>query len=90
MFVPLLSEDFIKRIKEIPENWEVDEISSNQFKNFYIKEIKRFLGSYHLTTHQISNRTETFTYISPTSFDSREKWPFCIHPIREQGKCGNC
>ncbi|EFC49937.1 predicted protein, partial [Naegleria gruberi] len=26
----------------------------------------------------------------PESFDSREKWPTCIHPIRNQEQCGSC
>jgi cathepsin B len=26
----------------------------------------------------------------PKAFDVREKWPKCIHPIREQKKCGSC
>ena len=26
----------------------------------------------------------------PTEFDSRQKWPDCIHGIRNQQKCGSC
>lgn len=26
----------------------------------------------------------------PASFDAREKWPACVHPIRNQAKCGSC
>ena len=26
----------------------------------------------------------------PESFDSRTQWPNCIHPIRNQAKCGSC
>ena len=26
----------------------------------------------------------------PAAFDSRERWPRCIHPIRDQGRCGAC
>ena len=26
----------------------------------------------------------------PESFDSRVQWPTCIHPIRNQAKCGSC
>jgi cathepsin B len=26
----------------------------------------------------------------PSSFDAREKWGNCIHPIRDQGNCGSC
>jgi cathepsin B len=27
---------------------------------------------------------------APTSFDSRQQWPKCIHPIRDQARCGSC
>jgi len=26
----------------------------------------------------------------PSSFNSSEQWPGCIHPIRDQGHCGSC
>lgn len=26
----------------------------------------------------------------PASFDSRQQWPSCIHPVRDQGQCGSC
>jgi cathepsin B len=26
----------------------------------------------------------------PAAFDARERWPRCIHPIRDQGRCGAC
>jgi cathepsin B len=26
----------------------------------------------------------------PETFDSREQWPHCIHPIRDQQQCGSC
>ncbi|KAH7819928.1 putative cathepsin B5 cysteine protease [Monocercomonoides exilis] len=29
-------------------------------------------------------------YHLPSTFDSREKWPHKIHPIRDQKKCGSC
>ena len=29
-------------------------------------------------------------YDIPESFDAREEWPDCIHPIRNQGHCGSC
>jgi cathepsin B len=28
--------------------------------------------------------------VLPTAFDARERWPRCIHPIRDQGQCGSC
>ena len=26
----------------------------------------------------------------PEWFDTRTKWPYCVHPIRNQGSCGSC
>jgi len=35
-------------------------------------------------------RTTTSAPAPAASFDSRTKWPKCIHPIRNQGQCGDC
>ena len=35
-------------------------------------------------------KLEQQTIKAPAQFDSRERWPGCIHPIRNQEKCGSC
>jgi cathepsin B len=32
----------------------------------------------------------TINATAPTSFDSRKQWGACIHPIRDQARCGSC
>jgi cathepsin B len=26
----------------------------------------------------------------PNAFDSRTRWPGCVHPVLDQGQCGSC
>ena len=35
-------------------------------------------------------KLEQQTIKAPAQFDSRERWPGCVHPIRNQEKCGSC
>jgi len=73
--------------------------ATNQFSNWSIKEIQQKLVStsvgrnipYNshqlkiISTHQQQNPSKL-----PIEFDSRKKWPKCIHPVRDQAHCGSC
>lgn len=62
----------------------------NPFKGFSTEEIQRMLGAKGLDMS--SNLTFENNDLSdlPTEFDSRKAWPSCVHPIRDQQKCGSC
>jgi cathepsin B len=60
---------------------------SEKFKNKNIDDINGLFGT------KMNFRPSYFTFPTiglPTSFDAREKWNKCIHPIRDQEQCGSC
>jgi len=79
----------------------IDYINSQQSKwtasdewvaDMTIEEAKRFANA-EIRIREFPERNwgSLIEYTSvPTNFDSRQKWPNCIHPILNQGQCGSC
>ena len=42
------------------------------------------------TAEMIKKKTATGAVAAVPAFDSRTKWPHCVHPIRNQEQCGSC
>lgn len=61
------------------------------FKDWTVSEVKKLMG-----VKTLFNLEGVQTPVGepngdlPESFNARKKWPNCIHPIRDQGKCGSC
>ena len=81
--------------------FEIYDHAMNPYKDWTIDEVKRFLLGTELDTEIdrefFKDRTYSIRdYLAnieadlPTSFDARDKWGSCIHPIRDQQKCGSC
>lgn len=70
--------------------WEATNPEDNVFAYMPMAQIKSMLGAkigdYSNKIKQASVTDEEV----PEIFDSREEWKDCIHPIRDQGKCGSC
>lgn len=62
------------------------------FQGLTVEEVsRRFLGA----SLEVPEDVIVFDYQNsvdaiPTSFDARQQWPNCIHPIRDQQHCGSC
>ncbi|KAG2375398.1 hypothetical protein C9374_010021 [Naegleria lovaniensis] len=69
-----------------------------QFENMSVEDFRKRLGAVLIqpgTDDMITERHKqstptTYTAAAPASFDSRAKWPKCIHEIRDQEQCGSC
>lgn len=63
----------------------------NPFRNWTDDELRSLLGD---IPEERSAEKKKIEYISdkdvPENFDSREQWPDCVQPIRDQGSCGSC
>jgi len=89
--------EIIKTVNSNPKSsWVAGE---NKFSTWTKEEIKKKLvaTSYPKNIPYTPQQLEIIKYHQannakqvPTEFDSRKQWPKCIHPIRDQAKCGSC
>jgi len=59
----------------------------NQFSDWETEDIKTLLGA-RIPPH--TEQVLAHDLSLPDTFDARQKWGKCIHPIRDQGQCGSC
>lgn len=81
--------DLVNDIKNKADSWTPFEPEHNPLKELNIAEIKGLLGTIvqgpvGLPGPDVPNADV------PKEFDSRKQWPNCIHPIRDQARCGSC
>jgi cathepsin B len=78
--------------KRSEATFEVYSLEEHPFKHWSKSELKGLLGLSTLSLKDTSEITYTLNNVDdlPENFDSREQWPECIHPIRNQGHCGSC
>lgn len=87
---PAIDKDMIEELnKDVTRTWEAgvnEALIGKTYGDVRSMLISRdyFVQNEPVETLEISNVT------APTSFDSREKWGACVHPIRNQGQCGSC
>jgi cathepsin B len=86
-------EGLIPHINEVAD-WEAT--SYEMFEGLTIEEFKnRYLGATPIDLNNLDEDLSVMNYEGsseaiPAAFDSREEWPGCVHPIRNQEKCGSC
>jgi len=64
----------------------------NKFSDMKDSEIAKYLGTYVKPKkyfEPVIPQREPSNSL-PTEFDSRTQWPGCVHPIRDQARCGSC
>jgi len=66
------------------------EIEDNPLANKSYEEIRGLLGTMVDFNDMEFPDPEASNDMLPTSFDSRDKWSNCVHPIRDQKQCGSC
>jgi cathepsin B len=71
--------------------FETYSYDNHPFKNWTNEEVKRIMG---VTDDEVEEKMDISLVIGndsdlPKSFDARNKWPNCVSPIRNQGKCGS-
>lgn len=87
---PVLDPSIASYINSQRTTWHAT--TQNKFRDYTVGDVMDILGT------EISADYETprkdLSHISddsiPSSFDSRQRWGNCIHPIRNQEKCGSC
>jgi len=88
-----LRESYVQHTNE-NAGWEAT--TYKQFEGLTIEEIKsRYLGAAPIDLHENYGDLTVMDYeglnlSAPESFDSSKQWPGCVHPIRDQQRCGSC
>ena len=86
---PLITKEFTEYLKQTV-TWEVVDYEDNLFKDWTVGEAQNFLLPYVDKLHIMATEDDINLGV-PDNFDPRkEKWPQCIHAIRNQGHCGSC
>jgi len=85
---PGITREFVEKLKSLA-TWEVEDYEDNIFKGWTDVELRSIL-KVHLMEPDRSIQLESYKGPVPDNFDPRDKWPICIHPIRDQAHCGSC
>ncbi len=90
--------NYIKQLNKINKRWvaghksRFGDMTVDEFRKRFLGTVieksaeERFGGMY--TEAQKKAMMKSSNNSVPTSFDSRQQWPNCIHPIRDQAHCG--
>ena len=72
--------------------FETVSYDQNRFKDWSEEQLKQFfnLKMTPYSTRFLSKEFEPTGLNLPPTFDSRQQWPECVLPIRNQGHCGSC
>ncbi len=88
---PIVDEETDKSLRE-EVTWHVASNKKNIFRNKNVEDLGQFMGVEKPAENERRRRPKTRRVLDavPSSFDARDKWPECIHSVRDQGSCGGC
>jgi cathepsin B len=86
----LITREKLEALKEVAK-FDVLDYEDHPFKDLTKDDLIKKLGLMKDNSIQLRNIMygET-TQALPRTFNSKDKWPQCIHPIRDQQNCGSC
>src|SRR5665647_182235 len=78
---PLITPEYLANLK-LKASFSVLDFESHPFANWSVNDIKNKLG---LMRQSMVTREVYYGDVSdlPTTFDSRQQWPDCVHKIRD-------
>jgi len=88
----------LKIISEVNNKKTTWTAAPNKFSTYTPEQLKCLTGTAvpvhtRYTEQQMKKIQEhkaQSNFTAPESFDARVQWPKCIHPIRDQARCGSC
>jgi C1A family cysteine protease len=86
-----VNEKIVADIKSKTTAWKPMEVAKNPLSKLSVGELSQLLGDRNdpdIDVDEFKEAPAGGDY--PDTFDSREKWPKYILPIRDQGRCGSC
>jgi cathepsin B len=85
----VINSEYLEGIKKTA-TFETYSHEEHPFKNWSESQLRGLMGLQQISLKDTSNMPYDKDNDLPVHFDSREQWPDCIHPIRDQGHCGSC
>jgi len=82
-----VTQDLIDTVNKANANWVA---GHNKFSEWELDEVRALIGSDRIVKTGVPKFEVKSVSSVPSSFDARTKWSTCIHPIRDQEKCGSC
>jgi len=88
------SPEFAAFVNSLNPTWEAttyskfEQMSTARFRDTHLGGRKKRVIKPHNKRTSLSKSSKSDP--APTAFDSREKWPKCVHAIRHQDHCGSC
>merc|ERR1712166_1493773 len=82
-----IRQEIVDRVQN--SSWEAYAVDENPLAHLSPQEIVNMMGLVDYRPVATSAVDEIVGDI-PSSFDARDKWSQCVHPIRNQAKCGSC
>jgi cathepsin B len=83
-----ICDSIVNEIKQKTSQWVPHEVETNPFSSWSLNELKGLFGTVIQGPAYLPGPSSNAE--APASFDAREKWGTCVHPIRDQAKCGSC
>ena len=79
-----VNQEIVDEIRAKATTWEPMEVHENPLASKSIEEIRGLFGV-HIDPTIVKSKEEVLSqnFAAGSSFDSREEWPDCIHPIRD-------
>lgn len=83
-----VNHEVVAQVKQSTTLWTPVDVENNIFANYSEAEIKGLLGT--IVSGPVGLPDVEVNQAASDSFDSRTKWPSCVHAIRDQQQCGSC
>ena len=84
-----ISKKHIEALKGVA-SFEIYDYEDHPFKDFTPYELQMKLGLRGLPSHLITSLPRGKLADVPENFLAKDKWPTCVHEIRDQQRCGSC
>lgn len=87
-----INEDIVKEIKAKATTWTAHEVNENPLRHHTVESLQGLLGDHGMAFGAPMGNYKSFESNSatPDNFDSRVAFADCVHPIRDQQRCGSC
>jgi cathepsin B len=80
----------VDELKQKADTWTPMEVEENPLSKMELPTVMGLLGTVVKGPLGLPSPVAPNGLTVPDTFDSREQWPKCVHPIRDQQQCGSC